>query len=64
MAKRTYEIQEYTVTIDSIEETRNAIIYYNEIGAEVTREFYIEGAEILPGYVEKNSVISDQQDPL
>ena len=63
MTKRTYEIQEYKVTIGSIEETRNAIIYYNEIGVEVTREFYIGGDEILPGYVEKNSVTSDQQDP-
>lgn len=63
MTKRTYEIQEYKVTIGSIEETRNAIIYYNETGVEVTREFYIGGDEILPGYVEKSSVTSDQQDP-
>lgn len=64
MSKKVYEIQDYTVSINDIEETRKAIIYYNEIGVEATREFYIEGGEILPGYVEKNSVISDQQDPL
>jgi len=63
MAKSTYEIQEYTVEIDGNYEIRNVIIYYDGMGIEVTREFYIEGNTILPGYVERNSVISDQQDP-
>ena len=63
MAKRTYDIQEYVVNIDGNDETRNVIIYYDEIGAEFTREFYLEGNQILPGYIEKNSVISEQQDP-
>lgn len=63
MTKRTYDIQEYTVNIDGNDETRNVIIYYDEIGIEFTREFYLEGNQILPGYVERNSVISEQQDP-
>lgn len=64
MGNRVYEIQDYVVIVNDVEETRKVIIYYDEIGVEVTREFYIESGEILPGYVEKNSVISDQQDPL
>ena len=63
MAKRTYDIQEYVVNIDGNDETRNVIIYYDEIGAESTREFYLEVNQILPGYIERNSVISEQQDP-
>lgn len=64
MSNKVYEIQDYTVIINDVEETRKTIIYYNKIGEEITREFYIEGDEILAGYVEKNSVISEQQDPL
>jgi len=63
MAKRTYEIQEYTVLIEDIEETRNSIVYYDEIGLEVTRELYTEPGDILSGYVEKSSIVAEQQDP-
>jgi hypothetical protein len=62
MTKRTYEIQEYTVLIEGIEETRNAIVYYDEIGLEVTRELYTEPTDMLSGYVEKSSIVAEQQD--
>lgn len=62
MGKRVYEIQEYIVTIDGNDETRKVAIYYDALGAEVTREFFIDGNETLPGYVEKSSVVSEQQD--
>lgn len=62
MSKKAYEIQEYVVTIDGNDETRKVAIYYDILGAEVTREFYVDGNETLPGYVEKNSVIAEQQD--
>jgi hypothetical protein len=63
MAKKTYELQNYTVIIDGIEEIRTSVVYYNEIGLEITREFFIDENSILPGYIERNSVIAEQQDP-
>ena len=64
MKKKIYEIKYYTVNIDDIEEIRRTIIYYNEIGIEITREFYVDDMIIPSGYVEKNSLVSEQQDPL
>jgi hypothetical protein len=62
MAKRVYEIQEYVVNINGNDETRKVAIYYDTLGAEVTRVFYVDGDELISGYVEKSSVISQQQD--
>ena len=62
MAKSVYEIQEYVVNIDGNDETRKVVIYYDALGSEVTRTFYVDGDEFISGYVEKNSVISAQQD--
>jgi hypothetical protein len=62
MAQKVYDIQEYVVNINGNDETRKVAIYYNSVGIEVTREFFNDGNETLTGYVEKNSVISVQQD--
>lgn len=62
MAKRVYVIQEYVVNIDGNDETRKVVIYYDALGAEVTREFYFPDLGIRSGYVEKSSVVSEQQD--
>jgi len=64
MAKSTYEIREYVVNIDGNDETRSVIVYYDALGAEVTRAFYTGIDDILHGYVEKSSIIAEQQDPI
>jgi hypothetical protein len=64
MAKKTYEINEYIVLFENgVEEIRNSITYYNELGMEITKEFYFPNIGIRSGYVEKSSVVADQQDP-
>ena len=64
MAKNVYEIRDYVVNINGNDETRSEIVYYDALGAEVTRALYTSIDDILPGYVEKSSVISEQQDPI
>ena len=42
MKKKIYEIKYYTVNINDIEEIRRTIIYYNEIGIEISQISRIE----------------------
>jgi hypothetical protein len=60
--KGTYEIKDYEVALGEITETRQAIYYYNTFGAEETRERYTNDYIIQVGYIERNSVIAEQQD--
>jgi hypothetical protein len=60
--KGTYEIKDYEVALGEITETRQAIIYYNTFGVEETGERYTDDYIIQAGYVERNSIVAEQQD--
>ncbi len=46
-----FEIEDYTVTIDGVDETRKSITYYDLDNVEITKERYYDDVEsILPNY--------------
>jgi len=61
--KGTYEILNYNVNTSKGNENRQMIVYYDNGGKEETRELYYPLYDLdHRGYVERNSIVSAQQD--